>query len=206
MTIRTTLPSIGILLSAAQVVAGAVGAQNLSRNELVAALRQGGYVLVMRHASSPRDAPSRETANADNTGLERQLDAEGRAGAAAMGKALRELKIPFGDVLTSPTYRARETVKLAQLASPASVAELGDGGQSMQGVTDAQAAWLRTRVTQVPGIGNTIIVTHGPNLARAFPEWGAGVSEGETVVLRPDGKNGTTVVGTIRINEWPGMP
>jgi hypothetical protein len=97
-------------------------------------------------------------------------------------------------------------VKLAGLAAPTPVAELGDAGQSMQGVTDAQAIWLRARVTQAPRAGNTILVTHGPNLARAFPDWGAGVSEGETVVFRPDGKNGTAVVGRIKINEWPGLP
>jgi phosphohistidine phosphatase SixA len=205
MKVRSTFPLICMLLTGAQLVANAAGAQNLSRNDLVDTLRKGGYVFILRHTSSPREAPNPETANADNTGLERQLDAEGRTGAAAMGKALRDLKIPIGDVFTSPTYRARETVKLAQLGAPTSVAELGDSGQSMQGVTEAQAAWLRTRVTQVPRTGNTIIITHMPNLARAFPEWGAGVAEGETVILRPDAKNGTTVVGRIKINEWPGM-
>jgi hypothetical protein len=60
-----------------------------------------------------------------------------------MGRALRDLKIPVGEVLTNPRYRALETVHLAQLANPRSYAELGDGGQCMQGVTDAQAEWLR---------------------------------------------------------------
>jgi hypothetical protein len=69
----------------------------------VAALRPGGCVLVMRHASSPRTAPTRELANPDDTSLERQLDATGRDGATAMGQALRALKVPIGDVLTSPT-------------------------------------------------------------------------------------------------------
>jgi phosphohistidine phosphatase SixA len=84
----------------------------------VKALRQGGFVIVMRHASSPRQAPSKQTANADNVKLERQLDETGRATAIAMGKALRELKIPLGDIFTSPTYRALETVRYAQLGNP----------------------------------------------------------------------------------------
>jgi hypothetical protein len=118
-----------------------------------------------------------------------------------MGNTIKELKIPIGEVLTSPTYRALETVRLAQFPKPQSQAELGDGGQSMQGASDAQAAWLRERVTHAPVGTNTVIVTHMPNLTRAFPEWGA-VADGEAVVLRPDGRGGATIVGRIKIEEW----
>src|SRR5687768_12850394 len=124
----------GTLIAGIALVTSVSGAQSKPSADLVAALRQGGYVLVMRHASSPRDVPTAQTAKADNPKLERQLDESGRAGAAAMGQALRDLKIPVGDVLSSPTYRALETVKFAQLAKPMPIPELGDGGQSMQGV------------------------------------------------------------------------
>jgi phosphohistidine phosphatase SixA len=135
--------------------------------------------------------------------LERQLDAAGRAGAIAMGGALRDLEIPIGEVLTSPTYRALETVRYALLANPRAYEELGDGGQNMQGVAEQQAAWLRDKVSHAPSAGmNTIIVTHMPNLARAFPAWGA-VAEGETMILRPDGKGGSELVGRIKIEDWP---
>jgi len=179
-----------------------VSAQALSGTALVNALRSGGYVIVMRHASSPRETPDRQTANPDNVKLERQLDEAGRAGSTAMGRALSDLKIPVGEVLTSPTYRAMETVRLAKLPHPQPHDELGDGGQSMQGASDAQATWLRNAVSQVPKGTNTIIVTHMPNLGRAFPEWGT-VTDGESVVLRPDGKGGATIVGRITIQDWP---
>lgn len=184
------------------LTADVLKSQSASAEALVTSLREGGYVLVMRHARSPREAPDQQTANADNLKLERQLDEEGRTGAAAMGKALRDLKIPIGNVLTSPTYRALETVRLAQLANPQSYVELGDSGQSMQGVSDAQAAWLRERVTHVPTGTNTIVVTHMPNIAQAFPSWDA-VADGEVVVVGPDGRGGTRQVGRIKIEEWP---
>jgi hypothetical protein len=92
--------SIGILVFMA---VAAMAAQTPSSEELIGRLRQGGYVLVMRHASSPREAPSKEVANADNTKLERQLDEAGRRNATAMGEAIRALRIPIGIVLTSPT-------------------------------------------------------------------------------------------------------
>ena len=159
-------------------------------------------MLVMRHASSPREAPDKQKANPDNVKLERQLDEAGRNGSIAMGKALRDLKIPIGDVLSSPTYRALETVRLAQLPNPRAQMELGDGGQSMQSASEAQGMWLREHAMQLPKGANTLIVTHMPNIARAFPSWGA-VADGEAVVVGPDGRGSAQPVGRIKIEEWP---
>ena len=176
--------------------------QTVPGGALVSALRVGGCVIVMRHASSPRETADKQTANPDNVKLERQLDETGRMTAIAMGKAIQALKIPIGDVFSSPTYRAMETVRLAQLPNPRAQPELGDGGQSMQGASDAQAAWLKEKVSRATAGTNTVIVTHMPNIARAFPEWGP-VADGEAVVLRPDGKGGASIVGRIKIEEWP---
>jgi phosphohistidine phosphatase SixA len=186
-------------------LAGVAHAQTLQGEALVKALRQGGHVIVMRHASSPREAPDQQTANADNVNRERQLDAEGRATATAMGQALRGLKIPIGDVLTSPTYRALETVRYAKLGDPKPFPELGDNGQSMQGGTQAQAVWLQKRVTQFPAGANTILVTHFPNLTGAFPQMAAGVADGEALVFGPDGKGGAALIARVKIEEWPAM-
>jgi phosphohistidine phosphatase SixA len=180
------------------VIVRPASAQMLAGEGLVTALRQGGYVIVMRHASSPREVPTKQTADAGNVKLERQLDEAGRAGSIAMGRALRDLRIPVGEVLTSPTYRALETVRLAQLANPHAQTELGDGGQSMQGIADTQAEWLRQRVTHIPAGSNTIVVTHMPNISRAFPAWGA-VEDREPVIVGTGGR----VIGRIKIDEWP---
>ena len=180
-------------------------AQTLAGEALVQALRQGGYVLVVRHTSSPREAPTKASANPDNLKLERQLDETGRTTATAMGSALRRLKIPIGRVLTSPTYRASETVRFAQLPNPRIQAELGDGGQSMGGVTDAQTAWLKQEVLELPRGTNTILVTHLPNMAAAFPQETSGLSDGETLVFHADGNGGRTLVARIKIEQWPTM-
>jgi len=187
------------------LLTGVVRAQPLHGEALVKALREGGYVIVMRHTSSPREVPGKQIANADNTKPERQLDEEGRASATAMGKAFRELTIPVGDVFTSPTYRALETVRYAQFGKPQSYAELGDNGQSMQGGTAAQAAWLQKKVTEFPTGANTIIVTHLPNLTGAFPQLASGMADGEALIFGSDGKGGTSLVARVKIEEWPGM-
>ena len=181
-------------------------ARPLSGASLVTALRQGGYVLLMRHASSPLAPPSASAAEADNTKLERQLDDKGRSAALAMGVAIKTLRIPIGDVWSSPTYRALETVRLAALPIPQIAAELGDGGASMQAIAESQSAWLRAKVRAAPRTGtDTVIVTHYPNIMGAFGQDGADLSDGEIMVFHPDGEGADELVGRIKIEEWPGL-
>ena len=204
MRFKSNLPQI--LLSILVLAIGTTAcAQNLEGAALVHALERGGYVLVMRHASSPPEPPAKESADAENTRDERQLDEKGRTTATAMGTALHELKISVGTVLSSPTYRALQTVKYAQLGTALTYAELGDNGKSMQGGTEAQALWLQNRVKQFPSGTNTFIVTHNPNMTAAFPQIGSPVADGEVLVFGPDGKGGATIVARIKIEEWPSL-
>ena len=113
------------------------------------------------------------------------------------------MKIPVGEVIVSTAYRATETARLAQLPNPKLQEELGEGMGSMQAISDAQADWLKERVKHLPKETNTILVTHNPNLAKAFPGWGATVLPGEAVVLDLDTKGATRVVGRIKPGEWP---
>jgi phosphohistidine phosphatase SixA len=181
--------------------------QTLPPDSVAAALRQGGHVIVMRHASSPRTLPDEALANADNPQRERQLDEVGRTTAQEMGQALRRLGIPIGDVLSSPTYRALETVRLARLGEAKAVPELGDSGASMQGQSDGKrGAWLRARSAEAPRPGrNTVIVTHLPNITEAFPALAAGLADGEALVFRPDGRGDAALVARVKIEQWKDM-
>ncbi len=195
------------LLFAAFIVAAApiAHAASLSGAALVDALRHGGYVLVMRHASSPFAAPDKSTANPDNPKLERQLDEAGRSTARTMGEAIRHLRIPVGDVLSSPTYRALEAVRIAALGQPKTYAELDEGAQGMQsGADPRKSAWLRAKAAERPRAGsNTFIVTHTPNIVDAFGQDAGRIAAGEALVFHPDAKGGTELVARIKIEEWP---
>lgn len=186
-------------------LAGPAHAQALQGESLVKALQKGGYVILMRHASSPREVPDKQAADPDNVKLERQLDERGRNTAIAMGKSFRQLRIPVGKVLCSPTYRALETVRLAQLGTPQTFAELGDNGKSMQAGTAGQAAWLQKQVEQFPKGANTVIVTHFPNISEAFPQLASGLEDGEALIFGPNGKGGAVLVARVKIEEWPAM-
>jgi phosphohistidine phosphatase SixA len=141
---------------------GVAVAEPLSKPALLASLRHGGLIILMRHASAPTVAPDAAHANKDNASAERQLDDSGVASARAMGEALRRLRIPIGSVLSSPTYRALETVKYAQLGKAVTLPELADGGASMQAdPTGSHARSLTALADKAPTRGtDTVIITH----------------------------------------------
>lgn len=199
-TIRTRPLSWALSL----LLAGMAGALAQPQTGLVKQLQAGGYVIVMRHASSPQTPPMPAEADPGNSAHERQLDATGRATATAMGEALRRLKLPIGEVWTSPTYRARETARLAQLPDPRPVPELGDQGRSMQAAGGEQGAWLKARVAQSPRPGtNTFLVTHYPNIRAAFGDVATGLKDGESLVFRPIPGGAPELIAHITIQEWP---
>jgi phosphohistidine phosphatase SixA len=203
MTVWRLKAALGAALGLMVLAAASVAlAEPLSGTALVHALRKGGYVLVMRHASSPMARPDAATADPENPGLERQLDAKGKATAIAEGRAMKALRIPIGEALSSPTYRAMLTVRLLALAPATARTELGDAGQSMTATGAAPAAWLRDAASRPPRPGaNTLIVTHLPNIAAAFspdprPE------DSETLVFHPDGKGGSELVARVKAEDW----
>lgn len=199
-----------IALALAWALAGAQAhAQTLAGADLTSALRQGGYVLLMRHASSPMVPPDKALAEPDNPKPERQLDDAGKATARAMGRAVNVLGLPFGQVESSPTYRALQTARLARLPTPETFAELGEGGAGMQAQSAGadQGAWLRAKVAEPPRAGtNTVVITHLPNIRAAYPALAAGgVADGEALVFLPDGKGAAALEARIRIEDWPAL-
>jgi hypothetical protein len=118
----------------------------------------------------------------------------------------RRWESPIEKVWSSPTYRARETVRLAGLPNPVIEAELGDGGQNMQASSKDQTAWLRAKVAEKPRAGwNTIIVTQFPNIMAVFGQRASGLADGEALVIRPDDADKSEIVGRLKIEEWPAL-
>ena len=79
---------------------------------LIADLRQGGYVIYLRHAMT---ATTSEPAVGDfaDCSWQRNLSDGGRRQAAAVGSRLSEQKIPVAAIEASPFCRARQTAELA---------------------------------------------------------------------------------------------
>jgi phosphohistidine phosphatase SixA len=187
---------------------GTAGAQALEGADLAAALRMGGYVLVLRHADSPMQLPDQASADPANLKLERQLSPAGRDEARALGAAIKRLGIQVGALQSSPAFRARQTVGFVGLGAPLIVAQLDESAQSMAAnAGTSRAQWLQNRAAQVPAAGtDDFIVTHMPNLMAAFDGLAAGIAPGEAMVFHPDGHGGRNLVARIKIDEWATLP
>jgi hypothetical protein len=125
-----------------------------------------------------------------------------------MGRAINTLSIPIGEVWSSPTYRALETVRLTSLPDPTTAVELCDGGQSMQAISKGQTVWLQAKVAERPRAAtNMIIVTQFPNIGEAFGQNASGLAEGEALILRlgDAGSGEIVIVGRVKIEEWPAL-
>lgn len=198
---RTALTGKLVILALLAGIAGAAGAQSMTQSQLVTALQKGGMVVVMRHASSPRERPDAASAAPGNTNLERQLDARGRREAIAFGEALKRLGIEFSRVGTSPAFRARQTANLAGLRVLLVHDELGN--EDMRDAGADRAAWLRRQTATVPEAANELLITHGPNISAAFPDVGR-TAEGEALVFNP-ALNNRVPIGRIAIDAWPDL-
>lgn len=193
----------GSMLSMSKPSASALAqphrSSSLAPQALARRLRAGGYVLVMRHAHSPLEPPS--AAEPGNSQHERQLDAAGKASARALGAALHALGIPIGPVYSSPTFRARETIKLAGLPSPTLVSQLAEGAHGMgSSAEESHAAWLREAVDRFPPIGsNTLVVTHTPNIVGAFGPRVANIQGNEMLVFVPESGRRARLLGRITV-------
>jgi hypothetical protein len=182
----------------------AVSAQGVGDDGVLDALLSGGLVIVMRHASSPREAPDASRAAPGNVTLERQLDEAGRQAAIAMGDAIRRAGIPIAEVLSSPTFRALQTARLLNLGGVEPIPDLGDGGRGMQRDDEGlRSAWLAAKAAEpVPPRSNRLVITHTPNLIGAFGDAAAGMAQGESLIL--EARDGSLhVVGRVRIEQWP---
>jgi phosphohistidine phosphatase SixA len=165
---------------------------------VVEALQRGGCVLVMRHASAPVARPEIRAAEADNTSRERQLDDSGKAWVRAMGLAIKQLHIRINEVFSSPTYRARETVRLAGFFQPQIITQLDDLTAG-----NADSAWVRAKTAQPPPPGtNVLIVTHMPNILDSLDGTLSTIAPGEALVFRPEGTGVVEVLGRIQIEQW----
>ena len=193
---------IGMAALAAQLVA-----QAAEPRSVVASLREGGYVIVMRHGATNRDMADTDPLNVDdpaNVSKQRQLSDRGRRAAADMGSAFATLHIPLGDVYSSKFNRAVETARLVSGKEPKATADISEGGLVVTTVeNERRAEAMRRLAATAPQAGtNTLLVTHKPNILDAFGKDWFDVREGEASVFRPDGNGKYVLVERVQADRW----
>jgi len=173
-------------------------------SDWIANLRQGGYVIVLRHGATFPDQADTDPFNLQNVEKQRQLNDQGRALARQIGDAMRKLKIPVGEVRTSQFNRAQETGKLLGFGDIVTTADLTEGGLVVSpNENNRRAAAFKKLAATVPPAGtNVVLVSHKPNILDAFGKDWFDVREGEASILKPDGNGGFTLVTRVQAADW----
>jgi len=164
---RTALALV-LLLGSGLSTADQALAPKLAGEQLVAALGRGGYVLLMRHATTQPVAVDLGVFDVRDCATQRNLSEAGRQTAREIGKAVTALSIPIGPVLSSPYCRCLETGRLAfgrvtesELLSvwdTLSVDERSERGGEVRALL----------ATPPPPGTNTVLITHTGTLLYSF--------------------------------------
>jgi len=167
----------------ALLLAGALTLPNRARAEpaLWARLREGGLVLLVRHAQTVSGTGDPSGFRLDDRTTQRNLDERGRAQARAWGALLRAERVPVGRALTSAWCRCIETAELIGMAPVERFAPL-DSFFEERSRRYASRAGILAFVRDWPGPGNVLMVTHQVNVTAAagvFPR------SAEMIVLEP---------------------
>lgn len=184
MTQRTAFRNlIGALLLAATIGAGAATSRSGQETDLWNALRNGGHVILLRHAATELGIGDPPGFRLDDCRTQRNLSEAGRAQSRAWGRTFMQRGIPVGGVFSSAWCRCVDTARLAfgrvetwpalnsHFESPAS-AEL-------------QAEQLRGGIPVRMQAGrNLVLVTHQVNITAVS---GVTPMMGEAVVMRVQG-------------------
>lgn len=168
--------------------------------ELLAKLRQGGYLIFFRHAKTPNYADP-DDSNLNNCATQRNLSKEGIAQAKALGEAFRDLEIPLGIVRASPFCRTMDTAWLAFGRFERDMS-LRLKGTDPDTDPDEAKRWRNMRnmakIKPLEGT-NSIFISHWS----AGAVFGAGfLDEGESVIVQPDGAGGWRLIAKVKADQW----
>ena len=175
----------------------ALPAKSIAPAELLSELRKGGYVLYFRHTSTDFSRDDTKSRSDDDCANQRLLTDKGREEARQIGAAIRDLKIPVGQVLASPRCRTMETALL--IFGRAEKANEVRGGPATPDNPDRYAALRRLLTAPVKPRTNLAISSHGnPFYATAGAPY---LAEGEAAVVRPLGMD-FAVVARLKHDAW----
>jgi phosphohistidine phosphatase SixA len=160
------------------------------------ALREGGHVALMRHALAPGGAGDPPGFRLEDCATQRNLSAEGRADAAAVGAMLWGEEIAVDKVLSSPWCRCVDTARLMEVGA-VEIAPTFGNAFVLRDQRDELEAGARKIIAAWRGPGNLLVVTHGANIQALTG--GGSPESGEIVVVRAGADGTIREVGRIPV-------
>jgi phosphohistidine phosphatase SixA len=188
------------VVAAAGLTSGGSGAATSTDPTLASAMQRGGLVLVIRHAATDFSTPDQDPVVLSDCRTQRNLNAQGRAEARTIGRAVRRLRLRIGSVFASPFCRTKETARLAFGRFRISQALLNTIASEHDARWRSQIRAARRLLGTKPASGMlTVLVTHGSVVGDTTRQT---LEEGETLVFRPLGSSRFRLVGRILPREW----
>lgn len=176
--------------------------EKLATKTTIAELRNGGYVLYLRHGYTDNSRPDRvPSVDLNDCSTQRMLSDEGRTLMRDVGKSIRAARIPTGELLVSPMCRTQESARLAfgenfSLSEPL----MYSANMTSDEKKPRLEALAKILGTPVPAGSNRVLVAHAPNLADLI---GFFVKpEGTVVVFTQNGNGGYEYVASIHPKMW----
>ena len=164
-----------------------------SPDRLVAQIKSGGHVLLLRHAYAPGTGDPEHFRIGDCT-TQRNLNDQGRTQAKQIGQWLRRRGIETARIYSSQWCRCQETARLLDLGPVTDLPALNSFFERPQD-REPNLAALRVFLSRQPTEGRLIIlVTHFVTISGIT---GEGVASGEGVVLKLRGDGGTQFSGLL---------
>ena len=189
------LAAIGFFLClvAPWSTASAQTASGQTNERLWTLLRNGGQVVLMRHAITTPGAGDPAGMRLDDCSTQRNLIDEGRGHARRIGDEFRARGVNVGAVLASPWCRCIETARLAFGTAEAWQPLANLFGRSEN--ESKQIAELRKFVGQKRP-ANVALVSHGSTIAALT---GVSLGTGEMVIVTPQGSGEFAVIGRLSV-------
>jgi len=158
-----------------------LGASPAAANETAAlmALLTGDAIALMRHADAPGGFGDPQGFKLEDCATQRNLSAQGRADAVAVGRMLRNRWVRPPRVLSSPWCRCVDTAKLMAVG-PVEIADTFGNPVVWTDRREALADGGRAVIRAWKGPGPLLVVTHGALIAQLT---GYNPASGEIVVV-----------------------
>jgi phosphohistidine phosphatase SixA len=182
--------------------------RKFDKSSLLASLKDGGYVIYFRHATTEKDYADQADPlmSLDNCNSQRKLSLQGQRESYDIGMAFASKAIPVGHVIVSEYCRSWKTANLAfgewtQKDSRLNFLPYEDYTNDHIALMKKNVMPLLTR-PPLPGT-NTIIIGHDDIFESAtgiYPE-----PQGVAYVLKPDEKRGFNIIANVLPSEWSAL-
>ncbi len=189
---------IHISIFLAAILLFALNSASAEQSDLIARMKAGGHILMIRHALAPGNGDPSDFQLGDCT-TQRNLDDRGRMQSRDMGRWLRTNGIKSARVYSSQWCRCLETAALMAMGTVTELAGL-NSFYELPLNRESNLNALNKFISRQPGYGELIImVTHYVTIAAITGET---IASGEGVLLELRENAPYRVVGSLKFDHY----